>query len=894
MANELSGKIEFCTSEPLMNCVRTFFILGILTAANLGSATAAAADADFNRDIRPILSNTCFKCHGPDPEHRQGDLRLDMFEDATADRSGSQAIKPGDPDSSEAVRRMISSDPDVVMPPPDSGRTLKPEQIELLRRWIRQGARYQAHWAFTPIVRPAVPEVRQSDWVRNPIDRFILARLEAAGVQPSPPAEPHTLVRRAYLDLLGLPPSLEEVDAFLADPAADAYERLVDRLLADPHYGERWGRYWLDLARYADTNGYRSTRERSIWPYRDWVINALNRDMPFDQFTIEQLAGDLLPDGDARTTDRHRLSPQHAGQPRRRDRPGTIPQRGGRRPRQHDRHRVARSDDRLRSVPQSQVRPDQPARLLPAVRVLQQRSGREQRHADVVSAEHEQTQQLVELDRQIAAAKAEPALPEAELKAKQEARKKLAASIPSTMVMADLPQPRETHVLVRGDFLRKGDPVQPDVPASLPGLPETPERRTRLDLARWLVDPRNPLTARVVVNRVWMRYFGHGLVETENDFGMQGSLPTHPELLDWLAAEFREQGWSLKRLQRLIVTSATYRQSSHARPDLENVDPLNGLLARQTRLRVDAELVRDLTLSVSGLLNPKIGGPSVYPPQPDGVYAFTQRQAAWPTSTGPDRYRRSLYTFFMRSAPYPMLTTFDAPNFNQTCTRRARSNTPLQSLTMANDQALFVNTGSPQPGRPSMGAWVTYGLGSESDDLPGFVVLQSGRADRGPGPRCGPAGFCPRLSKACRSAAGRSPILNLTSPAGLTRQREREFADAVGDLNRRRRDVVGDPEIATRIAAYEMAYRMQTSAPELMDIRDESQEMLDAYGAAPASRRSRTTVCWRDGWSSAASGSSSCTTPIGIITAGRRKTWRRTCRRFAATWIRPRPRWFGT
>ncbi|MCU0873081.1 MAG: DUF1553 domain-containing protein, partial [Pirellulaceae bacterium] len=256
-------------------------------------------------------------------------------------------------------------------------------------------------------------------------------------------------------------------------------------------------------------------------------------------------------------------------------------------------------------------------------------------------------------------------------------------------VMADLPKPRQTHVLVRGDFLRKGDLVQPDVPAVLPGLAETSGPRTRLDLARWLVDPRNPLTARVTVNRVWMRYFGRGLVETENDFGMQGSLPTHPELLDWLAAEFTARGWSQKRLHRLILTSATYRQSSHARPDLELVDPLNRLLARQVRLRVDAELVRDLALGASGRLNPTIGGPSVYPPQPGGVYAFTQRQAAWPTSTGPDRYRRSLYTFFMRSAPYPTLTTFDAPNFTQTCTRRARSNTPLQSLTMANDQALF-------------------------------------------------------------------------------------------------------------------------------------------------------------------------------------------------------------
>ncbi len=676
-------------SSEIMNFVRILFITSIFAAACSGGSIAAAADLDFNRDIRPILSNTCFRCHGPDPEHREGGLRLDTSEAATAEGSRSPAIKPGDPDGSEMIRRITSADPDSLMPPPDSGLVLKPEQIALFGEWIRQGARYQPHWAFSPIVRPIEPQVQRGDWVRNPIDRFILARIEAATLPPSPPADPPTLVRRVYLDLLGLPPTREEADAFLNDKSADAYERLVERVLASEHYGERWGRYWLDQARYADTNGYSIDSERSIWPYRDWAIGALNRDLPFDQFTIEQLAGDLLPNP---TTEQRIATGFH--------RNTLVNQEGGTDAEQFRNEAVV---DRVNTTgavwlgltigcAQCHNHKYDPISQRDYYQLFAFfNSGQDVNSVTPTMSlpSPEQTQQLAELDRQIAAARAEVPKPEDALKATEAERKKLAASIPTTLVMADLPKPRQTHVLVRGDFLRKGDLVQPDVPAVLPGLAETSGPRTRLDLARWLVDPRNPLTARVTVNRVWMRYFGRGLVETENDFGMQGSLPTHPELLDWLAAEFTARGWSQKRLHRLILTSATYRQSSHARPDLELVDPLNRLLARQVRLRVDAELVRDLALGASGRLNPTIGGPSVYPPQPGGVYAFTQRQAAWPTSTGPDRYRRSLYTFFMRSAPYPTLTTFDAPNFTQTCTRRARSNTPLQSLTMANDQALF-------------------------------------------------------------------------------------------------------------------------------------------------------------------------------------------------------------
>ena len=380
------GEPQFGPSE-LMHFVRTLFITSILAASSLFGPRAVGADLDFNRDVRPILSNACFRCHGPDPEHREAGLRLDTFEDATADRSGSPAIKPGEPDGSEMVRRVTSSDPDSVMPPTDSGLVLKPEQIALFREWIRQGARYQPHWAFSPIVRPAEPQVQHSEWVRNPLDRFVLAKLEAAALKPSPPADPPTLVRRVYLDLLGLPPTLDEADAFLNDPAADAYERLIDRVLASEHYGERWGRYWLDQARYADTNGYSIDSERSIWPYRDWVIQALNGDLPFDQFTIDQLAGDLLPNPTkeqriATGFHRNTLVNQEGGTDAR-----TVPQRGGRGPCQHNRGGVAWTNHRLRSVPPSQVRSDQPARLLPVVRVFQQRSRCEQRHTDIVPAQ---------------------------------------------------------------------------------------------------------------------------------------------------------------------------------------------------------------------------------------------------------------------------------------------------------------------------------------------------------------------------------------------------------------------------------------------------------------------------------------------------------------------------
>jgi hypothetical protein len=672
---------------------------------------------DFNRDIRPILSNNCFKCHGPDEAKREVELRLDTREAAVADRGGYHAVDPQNPSASALLERINSASDAERMPPPDSGLRIADKQKLLLRQWIEQGAVFDEHWAFRPLRQPSTPKI-DSPWPRNEIDAFVLDELTHHNLAPSPEAAPHKLIRRVYLDVLGLLPTPGEVHAFVDDKSPDAYGRMVDRALASPHYGERWGRHWLDQARYADTNGYSVDAERSMWPYRDWVIQALNDDKPFDQFTIEQLAGDLLPNASTEqliATGFHRntLINEEGGTDVEQFRVEAVVDRVNTTgavwlgltvgcaqchthkfdPITHDEYYQLFAffnnceDENSRPptlpVPTSaqQERLDELDAKIRAVASLLEKNKAEQAPDAANAAEAAGTPQEVPTD--------DTAKASDELAALKKERDQFLEAIPQTMILRERTTPRETHVLIRGDFLRKGKQVFPDTPAALPPISAAAEPRTRLDLARWLVSPQNPLTARVTVNRVWARYFGRGIVETENDFGLQGSAPTHPELLDWLAAEFIDQGWSFKRLHRLILNSATYRQSSHHRQELAEADPLNKLLGRQARLRVEAEIVRDLGLSASGLLHTKIGGPSVYPPQPDGVFSFTQFARQWPTSTGADRYRRGMYTFFIRSAPYPMLTTFDTPVFNVTCTFRQRSNTPLQSLTMANDQTMI-------------------------------------------------------------------------------------------------------------------------------------------------------------------------------------------------------------
>lgn len=616
-----------------------------------------------------------------------------------------------------------------------------------------------SHWAFQAPGHFPLPEVRDSGWSQNPIDRFILARLDRAGIAPSPEADRSTLIRRLTFDLLGLPPTLTELDQFLNDTEPGAYERVVDRLLASPHYGERWGRHWLDLARYADSNGFNIDAPRSIWKYRDWVIDSLNADMPFDEFTVEQLAGDMLPDATiaqriATGFHRNTLINQEGGIDKEQFRVESVVDRVNTTAavwlgltlgcaQCHD-HKYDPFTQReyfqifafFNQADEPDLELSSPAELAARDAIRSQLNALNKELASYVKAlaakqeEWEKTLTPDEIDKlpfdTRAALNLHPSMRE-DLHKKllfaafrpndvgyvqrestiNELQKKL-PNILTSMVMQERSEPRATVIHIKGDFTRHGDPVSAGVPRVLHPLTiasavhavsgDTSPRDcdydgaaapNRLDFARWLVDPANPLTARVTVNRIWQCYFGRGLVETENDFGTQGTPPSHPELLDWLATEFVASGWSMKAMHRLIITSATYRQSSHARPELAQIDPDNRLLARQSRVRVEAEVVRDAALAASGRLALAIGGPSVFPPQPDGVYRFTQSDKGWKASAGGDRFRRGMYTHFWRSAPYPALTVFDAPTSTTTCTRRIRSNTPLQALTVLNDDGYY-------------------------------------------------------------------------------------------------------------------------------------------------------------------------------------------------------------
>ncbi len=895
------------------------FVVGFIPL-NVGLAQTKDA-VDFQRDIRPILANHCFKCHGPALQEKG--MRLDSHELAVKRK----VIVPGKPNVSRMMIRITSDDEKERMPPIGAGDRLKPAQIELLHRWIAQGAEYAPHWAFIKPKRSAVPKQelgneRYAKWGRNPIDAFILARLEQEGLKPSPEADRPTLIRRLSLDLLGLLPSPQEVDNFVNDNSPNAYELLVDRLLASPHYGERQTRHWLDLARYADSNGYTIDGKRAIWPWRDWLIKAFNKDLPFDQFTIEQLAGDMLPKptheqmvatGFHRNTSFNEeggTNPEQFRVERTVDRTNTTgtvwlgmtvgcaqchthkydpishkeyyqlyaffnsmdePKLSMPTPEQDKRMKELQTElakakkddapkkpkpaevDKLladleketnggwRVIYPKTVMAEQGAKLdvlddrsvlasgkasevetytvhgvapetgtITAIRLetlthdslpmtgpgrsgggnfvlnhfLFETDGVPHRFKkaiadyaqadfpvnDVVKGDikkgwgisgatgknHEalfyldkphpvregqafvftlrhskkhpgysvgrfriavtfaserfltlpleaqnvvlieakkRTAKEMEIARQ-ALLKAPP--PSARVVDLQKELKALDGQIESTLVLREAKAPRVTKIQLRGDFLTLGDKVEPDVFTVLNPIGVKDRTPTRLDLAKWLVSPENPLTARVFMNRMWQQYFGKGLVETENDFGIQGSSPTHPELLDWLALEFMSPikpagerseptRWSMKRMHKLIVTSAAYRQSSKLRPDLKEKDPQNKLLARQHRLRLDAEIIRDSALSASGLLTRKLGGPGVYPPQPPEIFAFTQNNHPWPESKGPDRYRRGMYTFIWRQSQHPLLTTFDAPDAQTACTKRNRSNTPLQALHLAND-----------------------------------------------------------------------------------------------------------------------------------------------------------------------------------------------------------------
>jgi Protein of unknown function (DUF1553)/Protein of unknown function (DUF1549)/Planctomycete cytochrome C len=671
-----------------------------------------ASTVDFNRDIRPILSKNCFACHGQDSARRAGKVRLDRRESAVQKRKHGVAIVPGRPTQSDLLRRVRATDEAERMPPTESGNHLTGGQITLLERWIEEGAPYAEHWSFVKPTRWPLPVVKDATWPQNPIDHFVLARLEKAGLKPSPPADRFASLRRLSLDLRGLPPTHEEISAFASDPSPDAYERAVDKMLADPAYGERWARVWLDLARYADSAGYGSDPLRTIWRYRDWAIDAFNRNLPYDQFLIEQLAGDLLPNPTieqkmATAFHRNTMTNTEGGTDREEFRVAAVKDRvdttlqiamgltmGCAKCHDHKYDPITQKDYyRFYAFFNQSADADRPDEA-PVIPVPS---------PEVAKKNHEIDVKIGGVERSLISAsfvvslvvERFPVLPAKALIAFGEIKRlnQSRPAIPTLPVMVELPagKQRETRVMVKGSFLSLGDRVEAGVPAAFHPLPERAPA-SRLGVALWLVDRNNPLTARVAVNRLWAQLFGVGLVETEEDFGTQGELPTHPELLDWLATEYVRLGWDTRALLRLIVTSATYRQSAKVTPDRLAKDPRNRLLSRGSRFRLDAEMIRDQALALSGLLSPKMHGPSVFPPQPPGLWqAAFNGQRTWATSQGDDRHRRGLYTFWRRTVPYPSIATFDAPSREVCVVRRIRTNTPLQAFVTLNDP-VYVET----------------------------------------------------------------------------------------------------------------------------------------------------------------------------------------------------------
>jgi cytochrome c553 len=724
-----------------------------LLAALLAALPAVGAKVDYNEDVRPILSENCFYCHGPDGNKRKAKLRLDVRADALEKK----AFVPGDADASELIKRLSSTDSDEVMPPPDSHRTITPAQKEILQRWIAEGAEYKEHWAYVTPVRPALP----ANGEKHPVDAFVAEKLAQAGLTLSPEAPKATLLRRVALDLTGLPPTPEETAAFLADQSPDAYEKQVDRLMASPHYGERMALPWLDASRYADSNGFQQDGDTFQWVWRDWLVKNLNADKPFDQLSTEMLAGDLLPNATpdqkiATAFNRNHLlngeggniaeeqrfnslfdrvesttttwlgltvacaqCHDHKYDPiRQKDyyqwldafnhvkesgRPGSGPTQTG-----------GRSRFRLDGTVVEAPSPEQAAELARLQADFEAKNKDFAAHqakafeAWLAKPAKDKGMLPKELEALLAPDKKRTAAETKKLREHYnknvfaEDRKKIPALkqldrakmlldgyrgdiLPRVMVMSD-DQPRETHILDRGAYLSKKEKVAFDAPGFLPPLPKDAPKN-RLGLAQWLFRPEHPLTARVQVNRQWQHFFGFGIVRTSEDLGVQSDRPTHQELLDWLSVEFRESGWKTKALQKLIVTSKTYRQSSVVTKAHLQKDPENKLLARAPRLRLPSLILRDVALSSSGLLSPKIGGVPVYPYLPESPWeslAITkERDFSYPQSKGADLYRRSLYTFWRRTiAPVNM---FDA-SARQTCrVRTAVTSSPLHALTMLND-----------------------------------------------------------------------------------------------------------------------------------------------------------------------------------------------------------------
>jgi len=702
--------------------MKKFMLLFVLSGPAL-----TADEVVFNRDIRPILSDRCFHCHGPDEHDRKAKLRLDVAEGPHSpfvERDGVVTIKPGSLKDSELWYRITTDDEDDVMPPEDSHKKpLTAEEKELFKKWIQQGAKYQDFWAFVPVKKPSVPKVKNADWNELPIDAFVMRKLESKKISPKEEADKRTLVRRVTLDLTGLPPTLEEIQTFLDDKKPGAYERLVDRLLKKPQYGEHITKYWLDLVRFADTNGIHHDHFRDLTPYRDWVIRSFNDNLAFDDFIKFQLAGDLYPEP---TRDQLVASGFH--------RLHMIIDRGTRLPEESFARNVI---DRVTSVGtafmgltvECAVCHDHkydPFTMkdfysmfaffnnIDAASETGGRGGGDFKRGLQIPyinlTTSEQEAKLAKFDKdaanhkqKIAAirkmmAKAEDKKPlQKQIKDHEAAEKKAKADkitylmgIPAAMIMKERSEVRPAHIFIRGNYETPGDEVSRATPAFLPPMKNANNPPSRMDLAKWFVDDDNPLTARVTVNRFWQQLLGVGIVKTSEDLGAQGEWPSHPDLLEYLAWKFRESGWDVKALVKEIVLSKTYRQSSDATPEEFHNDAENRLLARGSRYRLDSEIIRDQILATSGLLNPELYGKSVKPPQPEGIWKAVVLPSSFPNRYVADQgekiYRRSLYTFWKRGMPHPQMTILNAPTRESCVARRERTNTPLQALLLMNEQ----------------------------------------------------------------------------------------------------------------------------------------------------------------------------------------------------------------
>lgn len=660
------------------------FILGIMQGCSpSGKATEEPIPEkiSYNFDIRPILSDKCFACHGPDANKRQAGLRLDMAESAYKaldENPDAHALVPGKPLLSQVFLRITSEDSTMRMPPAESNLSLTEHEISLIEKWIQQGAEYEPHWAFVAPENPGLPEVKNESWPINAIDYFILQKQEAAGMAPNEEADKERLLKRVCLDLIGLPPSLDMMQDFLADTSISSYEEIVDDLLQHSAYGEKMAVHWMDVSRFADSHGFQDDSYRSQWPWRDWVIHAFNQNLPYDKFITWQLAGDLIPDGTKEQLLATGFNRNHK-----------ITEEGG----------IIDEEYRVMYVTD---RTDMFGKGLLGV-TIECAHCHDHKYDPFSQKEYYQLYAFFNNVKEVGiesvvggpetyAKKPMIEITEEDVEGILDFINKPDTNQLIVSVMGDREDLRRTYVLNRGAYDAPGEEVEAGTPASiLPFNPEYP--KNRLGLAKWMFDKQNPLTARVFVNQMWQEFFGKGLVKTSGDFGMQGDLPSHPALLDWLAVDFMDHGWDIKRLVKQIVTSATYRQSAVVTEEKLNRDPDNILLARSPRNRIHAEFIRDMVLATSGLLNTTIGGPSAKPYQPEGLWegATSGRGilSVYKQDHGPSLYRKGLYTFIKRTVPPPTMGIFDASNRDQCEVKRLRTNTPLQALMMMNNPTVL-------------------------------------------------------------------------------------------------------------------------------------------------------------------------------------------------------------